>query len=283
MLIPYFWAESRLQIKSPSKQVTVKRWGWSDISQEDAQAVADRRAEEAMSRILDGEDVRRREIKDAYGTEEGVPIREEVVSRHGNVAITRNSYGSLCLNAPNVFFADVDAQWQGALKIRPLGCLVIVLAGITAGVWQKSFLLGAGIVIGIPWLWSSANNWINQKRRPLAEARAKQENLVAIRAFAATHPQWHLRVYETPAGYQVQMAVPARASAPSAGVGGWLRGDCIPLRLLPFCGAAREQCGPPGCRSSPRASRQTLPVKLLATFGVNTTSSETPRSKPPRG
>lgn len=203
MLIPYFWAESRLQTKSPSKQVTVKRWGWSDISQEDAQAVADSRAQEAMDRILDGENVRRREIKDAYGTEEGVPIREEVVSRHVNIAITRNSYGSLCLNTPNVFFADVDAQWRGALKIRPLGCLLIVVAGIIAGVWQKSFLLGAGIIIGLPWIWSRLNHWINFKRRPLGQAKAKQQNLEAIRAFAAKHPEWHLRVYETPAGYRL--------------------------------------------------------------------------------
>ncbi len=203
MLIPYFWAESRLQTKSASKQVTVKRWGWSDISQEDAQAVADRRTQEAMSQILNGEDVRRREIKDAYGTEDGVPIREEVVSRHGNIAITRNSYGSLCLNTPNVFFADVDAQWRGALKIQPLGCLIIVVAGIVAGVWQTSFLLGTGLIIGLPWLWSRFNHWINFKRRPLGEVKAKEDNLQAIHAFAARHPEWHLRVYETPAGYRL--------------------------------------------------------------------------------
>lgn len=203
MLIPYFWAESRLQIKSPSKQVTVKRWGWSDISQEDAQAMAELRSQEAMDQILNGEDVRRREIKDAYGTADGVPIREEVVSRHGNIAITRNSYGSLCLNTPSVFFADLDAQWRGALKIQPLGCLLIVLAGIAAGVWQRSFVLGAGLIIGLPWLWSRFNHWINLKRRPLGEAKAKQQNMEAIHAFAAKHPEWHLRVYETPAGYRL--------------------------------------------------------------------------------
>lgn len=202
MLIPYFWAESRLQTKSP-KKVTVKRWGWSDISQEDAQNVADRRAQEAMVRILAGEDLRRREIRYAYGTEEGVPIREEVVSRHGDIAITRNSYGSLCLNTPNVFFADVDAPWSGALEIHPGIRVLILLVGISAGFWQKSFLLGAGIVIGLPWLMSLIIRLINAKRRPLAEAKAKQESLDAIRAFAARNPQWHLRVYETPAGYRL--------------------------------------------------------------------------------
>ena len=203
MLIPHYWAESRLRTKSSAKQVTVKRWGWSDISQEDAQAMADRRGQEAMNRILNGENLRRRESKDSYGTQEGVPIREEVISRHGKIAITRNSYGSLCLNTPNVFFADVDAQWRGALKGRPLGCLFIVLFGIIAGFWQHSILLGAGIASGIPWLWSQAYRWINRKRRSLAEARTKQESLAAIRAFATAHPHWHLRVYETPAGYRL--------------------------------------------------------------------------------
>lgn len=84
MLIPYFRAECRLQNKQAKKQVTVKRWGWSDLSQDDAQALANRRAKEAMERILGGETLRRPETKDAYGTEDGVPIREEVVSRHGD-------------------------------------------------------------------------------------------------------------------------------------------------------------------------------------------------------
>jgi hypothetical protein len=203
MLIPYFWAESRLQNKLPTRQVTVKRWGWSDNSQDEAQALADHRANEAMQRILNGEDLRRRETKDSYGTADGVPIREEVVARHENVVITRNSYGALCLNTPNVLFADVDAPWQGALKMRFGGCLVIVLAGISLGILQSSFLLGAGIAIGVLGLWSFLNNQINQRRRPLAEMKAKQENLSAIRAFADTHPEWHLRVYETPAGFRL--------------------------------------------------------------------------------
>jgi hypothetical protein len=67
MLIPYFRAECRLQNKQAKKQ-----------------ALANRRANEAMERILGGETLRRLETKDAYGTGDGVPIREEVVSRHGN-------------------------------------------------------------------------------------------------------------------------------------------------------------------------------------------------------
>ena len=203
MIIPYFWAEARLQHKSHGKQVTVRRWGWSDASQADAQALADKRAEEALQRILSGENLRRRETRDSYGTQEGVPIREEVVSRHGENVITRNSYGSLCLNAPRVLFADIDASWPHALKVRPLGCLFLVLAGLFIGFWQQSVVIGAIIAIGLPWLWSGINEVINRARRPKGEIVAKQQCLEAIRAFSASHPQWHLRVYETPAGYRL--------------------------------------------------------------------------------
>ena len=203
MLIPYYWAESRIQSKAQGKQVTVKRWGWSDISQEEAQANAEKRAAEAIERIHMGETLRRLDRIDSYGTEEGIPIREEVVTRQGNIAVTRNSYGSLCLNTPNVFFADVDATWEGELTVRPRGCLLIVLIGIGVGIWQKSVPLGVGIVLATSWVWYLVIGWINQRHRPLGEARVKEENLAAIRKFSATHPQWHLRVYETPAGYRI--------------------------------------------------------------------------------
>ena len=55
MIIPRYWAESRLQHKTADKQVTVRRWGWSDESQEAAQAHADARAREALDRVLAGE------------------------------------------------------------------------------------------------------------------------------------------------------------------------------------------------------------------------------------
>lgn len=203
MLIPYYWAESRLQSKSPGKQVTVKRWGWSDISQQDAQAHAEKRAAEAMGRIQSGETLRRRDRTDPYGTEDGVPIREEVVSRHGNVAITRNSYGSLCLNTPDVFFADVDATWEGEIHLRSKGCLLILLGGIAVGIWTKSVPLAIGIMMLTLWLTFFITNWINRRRRPAGEAQAKEDNLNAISQFSATHPEWHVRIYETPAGYRI--------------------------------------------------------------------------------
>ena len=116
------------------------------------------------------------------------------------MVVTRNSYGSLCLNTPNVLFADVDVKWNGAWRMHPLGWLLIFVVGIIAGISLRSFLIGAGIAVGLAWLWIALYNSVNQKRRPAGQALAKQENLNAIRAFADKHPEWHLRVYETPAG-----------------------------------------------------------------------------------
>lgn len=54
----------------------------------------------------------------AYNGAQGVPIREEVLERHGDTVITRNGYGAKCLNTPDVLFADVD--FDTAL---PPGCI----------------------------------------------------------------------------------------------------------------------------------------------------------------
>lgn len=203
MVIPQYWAESRQQNKTPLRQVTVRRWGWSDTSQEAAQALADQRATDALQRILSGETLRRREPKNVYGVDGEVPIREEVVSRYGVNVITRNCYGSLCLNTPNVFFADVDSQWHGTKAFRKEGCLILLIAGIVVGIWARSFLAGLGAVIIVSVLWTLLIEGVNALRRPAGEVGAKAKNLAAIRSFAAAHPDWHLRVYQTPAGFRL--------------------------------------------------------------------------------
>ncbi len=202
MIIPYFWAEARLQHKTQERQVTVRRWGWSDESQEAAQTHAHERVHEAMERILRGEKLRRQEGQWAYGND-GVPIREEVVARHGDTIITRNSYGALCLNTPNVLFADVDAPWVAPHRFSPVGCLVLVIAGIVVGLWQHSIWLAAVIAIGGPWLWARIGKALNAKQRPGGEASARENAMHAIHEFIANNPAWHLRVYETPAGYRL--------------------------------------------------------------------------------
>jgi hypothetical protein len=118
MIVPKYWAEGRIQQNRGGRKVTVCRFGWSDISQADAQAKADSRAKEASSRLVAGEKILRREPKIPYNGAEGVPIREEIVSRSGDAIITRNSYGARCLNTPNVLFADIDFALEPSFRFQ---------------------------------------------------------------------------------------------------------------------------------------------------------------------
>ena len=93
----------------------MRRWGWSDLSQEDAEKHADERVAQAQEEALKlgwpgNPDLKilRREPKTEYNGAYGVPIREEIVQEEGMDIITRNSYGSLCLNTPDVMIVDVD-------------------------------------------------------------------------------------------------------------------------------------------------------------------------------
>ena len=122
MIVPRFWAEGRLQVRDAQRQVTVRRFGWSDESEAAAQAHADARTREALERILAGESLPRRDHKVPYNGAEGLPIREEILERHGEAVITRNTYGSRCLNTPS-FRRGADGAAPGG---SPTGrvCLV---------------------------------------------------------------------------------------------------------------------------------------------------------------
>ena len=92
MIVPQYWAEAKLKTVVNGKQITIKRFGWSDDSESDAQANAQKRAEEAIARAESGEKVRKIDHKVPYNGAEGLPIREEIISRHKDCVITRNSY-----------------------------------------------------------------------------------------------------------------------------------------------------------------------------------------------
>ena len=201
MIVPRYWAEGRVQHKERGRQVTVRRFGWSDTSEADAQAMADRRASEALGRILSGESkLDRREPKIPYNGAEGVPIREEILARHGDAVITRNSYGAHCLNTPNVLIADIDYEYEQLLPWPAWGCLTLLLSAILVG-WFWSKLAGLAFLI----LAAAA---VRQIRRALFAWRANPAAVEAeaaeqVRQFARAHPDWGLRLYRTPAGLRV--------------------------------------------------------------------------------
>ncbi len=207
MIVPQFWAEGRAQHRERGRSITIRRFGWSDESQEAAQATADARAQEALQRALAGEKLDRRELKRAYNGADGVPIREEIVSRHGDTVITRNCYGARCLNTPDVLFADVDFDTEPAARVTCPLMLALFIAAVVYVVKMKpawpvligsifgaaiiSAVLGSAIVVACRSLFTKA------KGGPLKAAGSR------IAKFIAQHREWTLRVYRTPAGLRV--------------------------------------------------------------------------------
>jgi hypothetical protein len=202
MIVPKYWAEARIRDSLDGRQVTVRRFGWSDISQTDAQNSADARAGEALARIKSGEPLPRRELKRPYNGSEGVPIREEIVEHHGETVITRNSYGALCLNTPNVLFADIDFDDQPSSRAAIGSAAVLIVTAIVAG-WQlHSFVIGfVGILAALLATYPVALAWTRLIVRlaggpePLARRR--------IERFLRERPEWHVRLYRTPAGLRL--------------------------------------------------------------------------------
>ncbi len=201
MIVPRYWAEARIAGKIGTKQVTVKRFGWSESSQEDAQQLANTRAKEAFEQVARGIPSPRREPKVAYNGAEGVPIREEIVSRHGDTVITRNSYGALCLNTPNVLFVDIDLDTENNIAVwcSVMGIGVILALGVL--ITQKScfaYFVAAGIMFlsgMVVQLIYSINTFLHGN--PAQHTRAR------INAFLESKPEWNLRLYRTPRGFRV--------------------------------------------------------------------------------
>ncbi len=202
MIVPQYWAEGRHQQRQGKRQITVRRFGWSDTSQAEAQANADRRAEEALQRLIAGEKLPRREPKMPYNGADGMPIREEILARQGDAILTRNAYGAKCLNTPNVLFADIDYhnEHKSTLILVALSgaTFLLLLAGLLTSS-RGAFLLALLALFALGYLVLK----ILDRFRLGLNRRAKARALCRVKAFAVTHPDWHLRLYRTPAGLRV--------------------------------------------------------------------------------
>jgi hypothetical protein len=164
--------------------------------------MAERRAEEALAGLVAGETLRRREPKVPYNGADGVPIREEVLGRHGDEVITRNAYGARCLNSPSALFADVDFEPSSNIK-SILGTLALLTLGsVLAGISQGSWRLGVGLFVASVLLSAPIAKALQRfgaaaKGGPEVHARRRLTN------FMATHPDWNVRVYRTPGGLRL--------------------------------------------------------------------------------
>lgn len=202
MLVPEFWAEARKQHRDGKRQLTVRRFGWSNDSQDEALAMAELRAAEALSRLLAGEKIERREPKIAYNGADGVPIREEVLSRHGEEVVTRNAYGAHCLNTPRALFADID--FDAPSRAREVLLVLVLMAGgsVLAGLyfhrWEVVLIL---LLLSL----SLAFPLASLLCRLLIAWRGGPERLARQRVltFLARHPDWNLRLYTTPNGLRL--------------------------------------------------------------------------------
>jgi hypothetical protein len=202
MIVPQYWAEGRVQYRKQGQQVTVRRFGWSDTSQADAQANADARAQEALQRVLSGEKLLRREPKIPYNGAAGVPIREEIVSRHGETIITRNAYGARCLNTPNVLFADVDFKFDPSCRLTLVVFLLLLLLAVALGWYSASTLVGAVLAV-VALLASGTMARLFHRTLQRAKGGAEHAARNRISRFVERHPEWNVRVYRTPAGLRV--------------------------------------------------------------------------------
>ncbi len=207
MLIPKYWASASAPAQNRWRHtVTVRRWGWSDDSQQAAEAHAQERLRQALAAYAQGQ-ASAHENRPGYNGAQGLPICEEVLARHGSAVLTRNSYGAHCINTPDVLFADVDdAQYTG----YDIGCLIALLALVTllcALYWLLSpackpprspqpFYISCALLLSA-WIYARWQRW---RHRPAAARRASLER---IRRFASARPDWSLRLYQTPAGLRL--------------------------------------------------------------------------------
>jgi len=207
MIVPAFWAEGRIQARVGGRQITVRRFGWSDDSPLAAQAHADARTRDAFDRIAAGETLERRERRVPYNGADGMPIREEIVERHGDTVVTRNGYGARCLNTPEVLFVDVDFEdvRRAARATAARQALLPALAAGGAAGWAASSWLAAAVAAAGVFLlvWRLLASAQGRSRAQAGEAGPEAAARQRIARFVAQHPDWHLRLYRTPAGLRV--------------------------------------------------------------------------------
>ena len=141
MLVPQYWAEAKEKKIIDGRQVTIKRFGWSDENNQSAQKHAQECVSEAFYLRQSVEKIRRTEPKVPYNGAEGVPIREEIVSRHRDSVITRNSYCALCINTPDVLFANIDTNKEPIGMLYLAAFFIYLACVIVASTYMKSWPL----------------------------------------------------------------------------------------------------------------------------------------------
>jgi len=203
MIVPQYWSESKQRKVVNGKQFTLKRFGWSDLSQEAAKQHADKRLLAAEKQLDEQGDVRRVDHKLAYNGAEGIPIREEVITRcNDGVVITRNAYGALCLNTPNVLFADIDCEHAPSFRLYAIASAILLLFNLASAVYFSAWVVFLVGLVAVGFFTQTLGHGlyrINIRLFGSPEAGALQ----TIQNVSEQNANLHLRVYRTPMGFRV--------------------------------------------------------------------------------
>ena len=216
MLIPKFWAQAKAPVTVPpgvgapgkllkraKKSRMVQRFGWSQSSQDAAEQHAQERLTAAIAEAqlrgvrargeTDGPGVAALERIAPYGLE-GIPIREEIIAEHPHATLTRNRYGAICLNTPDVLFADVDLPEFAQSASGAITILLMMALAMYFGQYLLLIPLLLALLLLAFWQRARARQHLKHRRQSLLEA---------IRGVADRNSELLLRVYETPNGFRV--------------------------------------------------------------------------------
>ncbi len=215
MNVVSFLVRSERHTKSGERTVRLVRYGWSEADEPSARDCAERRLDAAERLLEAGQRPVLVEILPRYRSAglswagpEPVPIVELPVRREGRELLTRNSYGAVSLNTPDVLFCDIDVSERVPPRTGVGASLFLTLGLVVAAGWGLVFAWLAAdqrLLVGLSWtLVAIAVGFVIQRGRPRSsEPRLDTQALRPAEAWVEAHPGWHLRVYETAAGYRL--------------------------------------------------------------------------------
>lgn len=223
MLIPKYWAQykqrfdSKTESNESSKQATIKRYGWSDVSQVEALNHAKTRVSETHKRWLAGEDIVRRERREEYNASNGIPIREEIISEHcfpqnessnssaaaTRLIVTRNSYGAQVANLDNIAIIDVDNDqllhykyperynYYGFMPSFPVEeSTPLIKVKVWSFIFLFIFIASVIAWLGLSWLWllvimvgATVYLWQQASKKEKARAQKYADDISSLLPF----------------------------------------------------------------------------------------------------
>lgn len=202
MIVPKYWSESKTTKVVDGRRFTIKRFGWSNTGEFDAKTHSEERLAQAITTLEEKGDVRRIDHKVSYNGAEGIPIREEVISNHADIVISRNSYGALCLNTPDILFADIDLNSEPVLVSRIMSALCLILACSAIALWFMSWAALVIVLLLSLGIHHSFTKLIDNTKNRF-EGHPEDRAIQKIERFSQEHPELHIRLYRTPMGFRV--------------------------------------------------------------------------------